>query len=50
MAGYIYDGEYSYAYKDPAVLSRVLTRKYSMFEERMNGKKIVEDKTHVPVI
>ena len=50
MAGYVDDGSYSYAHKDPAVLFRVLTRKYSMFEDWMNGNKLVEDKTHVLVL
>ena len=52
MVGYVDDGAYSYADKDPAVLSRVLTRKYSMFEDWMNGNKLVvnQDKTHVMVM
>ena len=52
MVGYVDDGAYSYAHKDPAVLSRVLTRKYGMLEEWMNGNKLVvnPDKTHVLVM
>ena len=52
MVGYVDDGAYSYAHKDPAVLSRVLTRKYSMFEDWMNGNKLVvnQDKTHLMVM
>ena len=52
MVGYVDDGAYSYADKDPAVLSRELTRKYSMFEDWMNGNKLVvnQDKTHVMVM
>ena len=52
MVGYVDDGAYSYAHKDPAVLSRVLTTKHIMFEDWMNGNKLVvnQDKTHVMVM
>ena len=52
LVGYVDDGAYSYAHKDPEVLSRVLTRKYSMLEDWMNGNKLVvnPDKTHVLVM
>jgi hypothetical protein len=33
LVGYVDDGAYSYANKDPAVLSQVLTRKYGLLEE-----------------
>ena len=52
MVGYVDDGAFSYAHKDPAVMSEVLTRKYSMLEDWMNGNKLVvnPDKTHVMVM
>ena len=52
MVGYVDDGAYSYAHRDPEILSRVLTRKYSMLEDWMNGNKLVvnPDKTHVLVM
>ena len=33
LGGYLDDGAYCYAHKDPEVLSRVLSRKYSMLED-----------------
>ena len=52
LVGYVDDGAYSYAHRDPAVLSRVLTDKYSMLEEWMNNNKLVinPDKTHMMVM
>ena len=52
LVGYVDDGAFSYSHRDPAVLSEVLTRKYSMLEDWMNGNKLVvnQDKTHVLVM
>ena len=52
MIGYVDDGAYSYAHSDPATLSEVLTRKYSLLEEWINGNKLVinADKTHLLVL
>ena len=52
MVGYVDDGAYSYASKDPTVLSRVLTEKYEKIEEWMNSNKLVinADKTHLMVM
>ena len=52
MVGYVDDGAYSYAHKDPAVLSQVLTYKYNKLEEWMNANKLVinPDKTHLMVM
>ena len=52
MVGYVDDGAYSYAHEDPAVLSQVLTRKYSLIEDWINGNKLVinPDKTHLMVM
>ena len=52
LVGYVDDGAYSYAHKDPAVLSQVLTRKYNLLEEWISGNKLVinPDKTHLMVM
>ena len=45
------DGAYSYSESDPALLSQVLTRKYKMLQEWMNGNRLVinPEKTHLIV-
>ena len=52
MVGYVDDGAYSYAHSDPEVMSRVLSRKYSLLEDWLNGNKLVinPDKTHLMVM
>ena len=52
LVGYVDDGAYSYAHKDPVILSQVLTYKYSKLEEWMNANKLVvnPDKTHLMVM
>ena len=52
MVGYVDDGAYSYAHHDPGTLSQVLTRKYKLLEEWINGNKLVinADKTHLMVL
>ena len=52
LVGYVDDGAYSFAHSNPAVISRVLTEKYSLLEEWMNNNKLVinPDKTHLMVI
>ena len=52
MVGYVDDGAFSYAHKDPNILSAVLTRKYSLLEEWIQGNKLVinPDKTHLMVM
>ena len=52
MVGYVDDGAYSYANSDPAIMSMVLSRKYSLLEEWLNGNKLVinPDKTHLMVM
>ena len=52
MVGYVDDGAYSYAYKDPAVLSQVLNRKYNLLEDWISGNRLVinPDKTHLMVM
>ena len=52
LVGYVDDGAYSYANKDPDILSNVLTRKYNLMEEWLNGNKLVinPDKTHLMVM
>ena len=52
MVGYVDDGAYSYAHVDPVVLSEVLTRKYRLLEDWINGNKLVinPDKTHLMVM
>ena len=52
LVGYVDDGAYSFAHKEPAVLSRVLTKKYSLLESWMNANKLVinQDKTHLMVM
>ena len=52
MVGYVDDGAYSYAHKDPRVLSQVLNRKYSLLEEWISANKLVinPDKTHLMVM
>ena len=52
MIGYVDDGAYSYAHSDPTTLSEVLTRKFKLLEEWINGNKLVinADKTHLLVL
>ena len=52
LVGYVDDGAYSYAHKDPAVLSAVLTQKYNLLADWMNNNKLVinPDKTHLLVL
>ena len=52
MVGYVDDGAYSYAHADPTVLCEVLSRKYSLIEDWINGNKLVinPDKTHLMVM
>ena len=52
LVGYVDDGAYSYANKDPDVLSEVLTEKYKLLERWMNNNKLVinPDKTHLMVM
>ena len=52
LVGYVDDGAYSYAHKDPAILSQVLTYKFKKLEEWMNANKLVinPDKTHLMVM
>ena len=52
MVGYVDDGAYSYASEDSAVLSNVLTYKYSKLAEWMNSNKLVinPEKTHLMVM
>ena len=52
MVGYVDDGAYIYAHEDPTVLSEVLSRKYSLIEDWINGNKLVinPDKTHLMVM
>ena len=52
LVGYVDDGAYCFAHKDPAVLSQVLTHKYNRLEEWMNANKLVinPDKTHLMVM
>ena len=50
--GYVDDGAYSFAHRDPAMISQVLTEKYNMLEEWMMNNKLVinPDKTHMMVM
>ena len=52
MIGYVDDGAYSYAHSDPTTLSEVLTRKFKLLEELINGNRLVinSDKTHLMVL
>ena len=52
LVGYVDDGAYSYSESDPAVLSQVLAKKYTMLEEWMHCNKLVinPDKTHLIVM
>ena len=52
MVGYVDDGAYSYAHRDPAVLSQVLNRKNNLLEDWISGNKLVinPDKTHLMVM
>ena len=52
LVGYVDDGAFSYAEADPAILSQVLTNKYSMLEQWMHANKLVinPDKTHLMVM
>ena len=52
MVGYVDDGAFTYSHRDPAVLSQVLTRKYTMLEDWMSSNKLVvnQDKTHLLVM
>jgi hypothetical protein len=46
------DGAYSFAHEDPAIVSQVLSRKYTSLENWMNSNKLVinADKTHLMVM
>ena len=50
LVGYVDDGAFSFAHKDPEVLSQVLTR--TMLEEWINSNKLEvnPDKTHLMVM
>ena len=52
LVGYVDDGAYSYANRDPVVLSEVLNEKYKLLERWMNNNKLVinPDKTHLMVM
>ena len=54
MIRYVDDGAYSYAHchSDPITLSEILTRKFKLLEEWINGNKLVinSDKTHLLVL
>ena len=52
LVGYVDDGAYSYAHRDPLVLSQVLSRKYVLLEDWINGNRLVinPDKTHLMVM
>ena len=52
MVGYVDDGAYSFAHRDPTVLSEVLSRKYSLLEEWITGNKLVinPDKKYLMVM
>ena len=52
LVGYVDDGAYSYAHRDPAVLSQVLDRKYNLLEDWISGNRLVinPDKTHLMVM
>ena len=52
LVGYVDDGAYSYASSDSQVLSDVLSSKYLLLEDWMNGNKLVvnPDKTHLLVM
>ena len=52
LVGYVDDGAFSYAEADPAILSQVLSNKYSMLEQWMHANKLVinPDKTHLMVM
>ena len=41
LVGYVDGGAYSYAHKDPAILTEVLSRKYDLLEDWMNSNKLV---------
>ena len=46
------DGAYSFAHREPNVVSQVLTEKYNLLEKWMNSNKLVinPDKTHLMVL
>ena len=52
LVGYVDDGAHSYAHRDPLVLSQVLSRKYVLLEDWINGNRLVinPDKTHLMVM
>ena len=52
LVGYVDDGAYSFAHRDPAIVSTVLTEKYDKLEDWMNTNKLVinADKTHLLVM
>ena len=52
MVGFVDEGAYSYAHSSPDVLSDVLTRRYNLLEDWVNGNKLVinPDKTHLLVM
>ena len=52
LVGYVDDGAYSFAHEDPAIVSKVLSSKYTSLENWMNSNKLVinADKTHLMVM
>ena len=46
LVGYVDDGAYSYAHTDPVTLSRVLTEKYTLLEDWMNNKLVINPDGH----
>ena len=52
LVGYVDDGAKTFSHREPAVLSRVLTEKYTLLETWMNANKLVinQDKTHLMVM
>ena len=52
LVGYVDDGGYCYANRDPSVLSEVLTDKYKKLAHWMHANKLVinSDKTHLMVL
>ena len=52
LVGYVDDGAYSFAHRDAAVLSEILSYKYRKLEHWMNANKLVmnADKTHLMVM
>ena len=52
LVGYVDDGAYSFAHSDPALVSEVLSSKYTTLENWMNSNKLVinPDKTQIMVM